>query len=103
FTPPRPPPFAPSLHDALPISVTLAQMGPPPDLLRNHESGLSGQQRRCSPEGVIVASDIQVQIRKTQDEEQLTGADLDRFLEHGRSEEHTSELQSRGHLVCRLP
>src|SRR5690625_5972066 len=24
------------------------------------------------------------------------------FLEEGRSEEHTSELQSRGHLVCRL-
>src|SRR5690625_5635889 len=24
------------------------------------------------------------------------------FLRHGRSEEHTSELQSRGHLVCRL-
>src|SRR5439155_2399632 len=23
-------------------------------------------------------------------------------LWHGRSEEHTSELQSRGHLVCRL-
>src|SRR5690625_5767757 len=23
-------------------------------------------------------------------------------LPHGRSEEHTSELQSRGHLVCRL-
>src|SRR5690625_5962697 len=23
-------------------------------------------------------------------------------LEEGRSEEHTSELQSRGHLVCRL-
>src|SRR5439155_13406476 len=23
-------------------------------------------------------------------------------LEQGRSEEHTSELQSRGHLVCRL-
>src|SRR5439155_19053321 len=22
--------------------------------------------------------------------------------QHGRSEEHTSELQSRGHLVCRL-
>src|SRR5207253_6471583 len=25
-----------------------------------------------------------------------------RGLQHGRSEEHTSELQSRGHLVCRL-
>src|SRR5207253_9254421 len=24
------------------------------------------------------------------------------FLNRGRSEEHTSELQSRGHLVCRL-
>src|SRR5437660_7412464 len=27
---------------------------------------------------------------------------VDAFLEAGRSEEHTSELQSRGHLVCRL-
>src|SRR5690625_5745564 len=27
---------------------------------------------------------------------------LDPELEEGRSEEHTSELQSRGHLVCRL-
>src|SRR5690625_6753761 len=27
----------------------------------------------------------------------------DKFIEHAkRSEEHTSELQSRGHLVCRL-
>src|SRR5690625_7052192 len=26
-----------------------------------------------------------------------------RFLRGMRSEEHTSELQSRGHLVCRLP
>src|SRR5690625_6385110 len=24
------------------------------------------------------------------------------IITHGRSEEHTSELQSRGHLVCRL-
>src|SRR5690625_598243 len=27
---------------------------------------------------------------------------VDYGLEYGRSEEHTSELQSRGHLVCRL-
>src|SRR5690625_729114 len=36
----------------------------------------------------------------------LTAADADRIVglaaERGRSEEHTSELQSRGHLVCRL-
>src|SRR5690625_6718403 len=28
--------------------------------------------------------------------------ELDFFQKHYRSEEHTSELQSRGHLVCRL-
>src|SRR5690625_5398730 len=34
----------------------------------------------------------------------LTEADLDTVFNTGnlRSEEHTSELQSRGHLVCRL-
>src|SRR5437870_10831976 len=31
-----------------------------------------------------------------------TVAEVRRFLEAFRSEEHTSELQSRGHLVCRL-
>src|SRR2546429_6224395 len=32
----------------------------------------------------------------------VDGADAQPVLEHGRSEEHTSELQSRLHLVCRL-
>src|SRR6266508_5289798 len=31
-----------------------------------------------------------------------TGAERALHLRVGRSEEHTSELQSRGHLVCRL-
>src|SRR5690625_5729251 len=39
-------------------------------------------------------------------EEALSMADLVAVMRHGecvqRSEEHTSELQSRGHLVCRL-
>src|SRR5690625_5603927 len=30
------------------------------------------------------------------------GARIIDFIQEGRSEEHTSELQSRGHLVCRL-
>src|SRR5207253_10969072 len=29
-------------------------------------------------------------------------SDVDLMFVYGRSEEHTSELQSRGHLVCRL-
>src|SRR5437870_7648855 len=32
----------------------------------------------------------------------FTGTDHNDWMEGGRSEEHTSELQSRGHLVCRL-
>src|SRR5690625_6153346 len=31
-----------------------------------------------------------------------TETELENFLNELRSEEHTSELQSRGHLVCRL-
>src|SRR5690625_5646993 len=32
----------------------------------------------------------------------LTTFDMDEYVFQARSEEHTSELQSRGHLVCRL-
>src|SRR5690625_6453767 len=32
----------------------------------------------------------------------LLGGLIRYMIEHNRSEEHTSELQSRGHLVCRL-
>src|SRR5437660_8477311 len=31
-----------------------------------------------------------------------TNRDIDQAIREDRSEEHTSELQSRGHLVCRL-
>src|SRR5437660_6375033 len=40
------------------------------------------------------------ELRVAQAEEQVVGAGLHEPGE--RSEEHTSELQSRGHLVCRL-
>src|SRR5690625_5590811 len=39
--------------------------------------------------------------RRSRSDEILDGA-AELFAEYGRSEEHTSELQSRGHLVCRL-
>src|SRR5690625_5354329 len=41
---------------------------------------------------------------ETQPEEQmrLSAALTGLWVDHKRSEEHTSELQSRGHLVCRL-
>src|SRR2546422_6914182 len=72
-----------SLHDALPISVsgsrTLA--GVPRARCRRCYEGRSRPPRVPTP-------------RRTQLPRRLA--------DHGRSEEHTSELQSRLHLVCRL-
>src|SRR5437870_11132839 len=46
--------------------------------------------------GFVVASDSPSTEPKLTEEQERD------FLLHARSEEHTSELQSRGHLVCRL-
>src|SRR5690625_6001622 len=67
-----------SLHDALPISAR--------------------QWRSFMPLWTVGAAAIP--LTPEQEGELL---ELTRWLrEQGRSEEHTSELQSRGHLVCRL-
>src|SRR5207253_10601553 len=63
-----------SLHDALPISV----LGPQMVVVGAHHDRL-GRERRVGPR-----------------------EDPDDIHAAPRSEEHTSELQSRGHLVCRL-
>src|SRR5204863_4942720 len=65
-----------SLHDALPISVGLADVGPPRLLEPLELAGGIGQAR----------------FRK----------EVSRNGPARRSEEHTSELQSRRDLVCRL-
>src|SRR2546422_6386686 len=44
---------------------------------------------------VAIAIYIRLQLQETQ-------SDVDGDRDHERSEEHTSELQSRLHLVCRL-
>src|SRR5207253_9667252 len=81
-----PPPHTPplSLHDALPISCTGRRIGPP---------------CRDEPAGHVLRLE-----RGRRD--RLPGRG-DRWPRPAarpgiRSEEHTSELQSRGHLVCRL-
>src|SRR5690625_7356595 len=69
-----------SLHDALPISVVAVVLG-------GVDSALRGDGVR--PAGaVLIAERLHVVAGLAQG--------------GGRSEEHTSELQSRGHLVCRL-
>src|SRR5439155_25126257 len=69
-----------SLHDALPISSPAEEPASRPDLPGLH---------------VLVIDDNDTSRAFL--EEQLCAWGL-----RSRSEEHTSELQSRGHLVCRL-
>src|SRR5437870_12838891 len=66
-----------SLHDALPICAVIEVAG----LIRGRTGlqELLGQRMLPAPAGQLPVLD-----------------------DHRRSEEHTSELQSRGHLVCRL-
>src|SRR5207253_10360118 len=76
-----------SLHDALPIFLNLA-VAPP---VRRQGIGrqLLGDILARHPGSFFL------EVRES------NHAALG-FYEHLRSEEHTSELQSRGHLVCRL-
>src|SRR5438552_18564828 len=80
FNPPPPPAFYPlSLHDALPICVPPA--GPPGAPAPGPPHGRAPSRLlRTLPGGVLVPEGSA----------------------EGRSEEHTSELQSPDHLVCRL-
>src|SRR5439155_21724158 len=90
FNPPPTPAIYPlSLHDALPISPPAAGVRDQLPRLRPGRQdtghGRAGQHR--SPVG----------CGHRQGNPPVRPADA-----AGRSEEHTSELQSRGHLVCRL-
>src|SRR5690349_22550683 len=69
-----------SLHDALPIYAHDADLGEVDDRRRHHPAELA---QRADREGRAGQLDLHDQLA-------------------GRSEEHTSELQSRRDLVCRL-
>src|SRR5207253_10526885 len=86
-----------SLHDALPISHH-------PDGKREQQcrdgdeqvASRNGPPPRC-PKLLVLGAPVLDQMRA-----QHVGALGPHLIEDWRSEEHTSELQSRGHLVCRL-
>src|SRR2546422_6849925 len=86
----RPPRSTPlSLHDALPICDGLAQRGFGPAAVR-----LGWQAALRAPNDARVLRAIFPWPNRSAVEAEAA--------EFGRSEEHTSELQSRLHLVCRL-
>src|SRR5690625_6952100 len=86
YFPPPPPPELPtlSLHDALPISTQ-----------RNIGVAIG--------HSLLAVDNVRRGLAGLDVDTAALERDLDASWEVlGRSEEHTSELQSRGHLVCRL-
>src|SRR5437870_8126709 len=74
-----------SLHDALPICLVGRWRSTPPNVLPQPAIAPRSSLRCGGPMRLGVAARLGQELRS-----------------EDRSEEHTSELQSRGHLVCRL-
>src|SRR3712207_8130083 len=70
-----------SLHDALPICARVLRLG--------------------NPYGDLPSNDEHREIQDEEDQKSCRGG-MRPVYEQSRSEEHTSELQSRQYLVCRL-
>src|SRR5207253_11513521 len=91
-----------SLHDALPIffadigKEALAEMAASSSQKRAHAGTALIEQGLASPHLVMLVRGAAKAVRTVQSGNGESVIVLDR------SEEHTSELQSRGHLVCRL-
>src|SRR5207253_11281574 len=83
-----------SLHDALPIFLVLVKrMNESVDRIERAAKPMFGRLDEMSREVAQTLSLVRSQLNRA---ERVTADVLHR------SEEHTSELQSRGHLVCRL-
>src|SRR5207253_8588579 len=91
-----------SLHDALPICTGSADL--PAGRVPNVQRRFDGHQAGQPPINCLVVWSGHVRSsapsppKANRHPAKTTVVSSD----YGRSEEHTSELQSRGHLVCRL-
>src|SRR5207253_10240373 len=88
-----------SLHDALPISIGRKT--------RRRVACCAIRQLRLGAGGEVIQKKMRQTIAvRNVDDAAAVGRPVELRLGGGaagdRSEEHTSELQSRGHLVCRL-
>src|SRR5439155_24317152 len=84
-----------SLHDALPISILVVQPG--------QDVGIGDDRVAAQLQAAVAFGDGAPVVLHQIDEHPLARLGEERGdLLAERSEEHTSELQSRGHLVCRL-
>src|SRR5437870_9724287 len=74
-----------SLHDALPISLAVR-----PKSSSGRASGVTSESSALSTLRAVMRAPV------------MSASSKSGNAQTARSEEHTSELQSRGHLVCRL-
>src|SRR5207253_10359864 len=98
--PPAPDIYPLSLHDALPIlfaSLLVNQRVREDDLLL-----IAGSNRASAEKLLLLAADRKWSSRYALRRALVLNPLTPRSVAASRSEEHTSELQSRGHLVCRL-
>src|SRR5207253_11050904 len=85
-----------SLHDALPISAA-ATDAPSASSRRGSRAASTAPRRRIAPSAPTACVAGAASAASTASTRSAASAGRT-----WRSEEHTSELQSRGHLVCRL-
>src|SRR5690606_41727483 len=98
-SPPRPPPRCPlSLHDALPICAGAPGGGPPGTVT----SASPGSGTAVGPAVLPTWHGASVGGPLVFGERAAVGPAVAARRVRARSEEHTSELQSRENLVCRL-
>src|SRR5437870_9134292 len=94
------------MHPPLPTSTlfpytTLFRSLAPPSTVRNRSDTSHGRGAARGNAGFACASLLKPERLKKKSRLQVS-QDRSRPKGEMRSEEHTSELQSRGHLVCRL-
>src|SRR5690606_40857026 len=94
----RPPSFALSLHDALPILSRVAALLSDPQRSFEHTLRAMMATNHLGSDAAPQAHPVVAAVAR----ELLNKSDNERSGVLSRSEEHTSELQSRENLVCRL-
>src|SRR5207253_8795175 len=92
-----------SLHDALPILLCTASVEERvPAFLKDSGRGWISAEYGMLPRSTNTRTDREAargkQSGRTQEIQRLIGRSLRAVVDLARSEEHTSELQSRGHL-----
>src|SRR5690625_5699538 len=73
----------------------------------NNDDEPTNDEATTDEEDELVALEVEFNVPETADADETVELEAivtfgDEMVDDARSEEHTSELQSRGHLVCRL-